>query len=70
MVRYCNIAISLSSPAVDYVSASSGPLEVIESSDEGEDRMRVVGDSKVGPTGVVELLHLTSLRALCEGCEV
>ena len=55
---------------MDDVSASSGPLEVIESSDEGEDRMRVVGDSKVGPTGVVELLYLTSLRALCEGCEV
>ena len=39
----------------------SCPLEVGQSSYEGNDRIWVIGDTKVWPSGVVELFHLTSV---------
>ena len=48
-------------PAVNYVGALCCSLEVVESSDEGEDRVRVVRHPEIWPACVVELLHLSPL---------
>ena len=54
-------------PAVDDVWSAGGPLEVVDSPDEGDDGVGVVGDTEVRPPGVVELLHLTTVIALQGG---
>ena len=51
-------------PAVNNVGALCCSLEVVESSDEGEDRVRVVRHPEVWPAGVVELLHLSPVCSL------
>ena len=49
---------------MDDVGALRSPLEVVESSDEREDRVRVIRDSEIRPPGVVELLHLAPVCTL------
>ena len=39
----------------------SSSLKISQSSDEGDDWVGVIGDTKVRPTSVVELFHLTSV---------
>lgn len=48
-------------PAVHNIRPFTSPDKVIEVSNEGDDWMRVIRDTKVRPPGVVELLHQTSL---------
>ena len=51
-------------PAMNDVRPRCSPLEVIDPLDEGHDRMRIIWDSKVGPAGVMELLHFATIIAL------
>lgn len=43
------------------IRAIGCPLEVSKSSYEGNDRVRVIGNAKIWPAGVVELFDLTSI---------
>ena len=49
---------------MDDIGALRSPLEVVESSDEREDRVRVIRHSEIRPPGVVELLHLSPVCTL------
>lgn len=49
---------------MDDVWSAGCPLEVVDSPDEGNDRVGVVGHTEVRPPRVVELLHLTTIIAL------
>ncbi len=50
--------------AVDDERTGSGAPEVTDPLDERYNRMRVVGDTKIWPTGVMKLLHFTTIVAL------
>ena len=50
-------------PAVYNIWSFGRSHKVVEVSDEGDDWMRVIGDTKVWPASVVELFHWTSLSA-------
>ncbi len=51
------------------VWALRSPLEVVEPAYERDNRVWVVGDAKVRPSSIVELLHLTTIIALVGGGE-
>ena len=55
------IIIRIFSPAVNDIWTISRPLKVGQTSYEGNDGVRMIGDAKVWPPGVVELLHLSSV---------
>ncbi len=49
------------------VWALRGPLEVVEPAYERDNRVWVVGNAKVRPACIVELLHFTTIIALVGG---
>lgn len=48
------------STAMEHIRARGGPLVACETMQEGQHRVRIIRDTKVRPTSVVELLHLTN----------
>ena len=60
---FTSIVIFMYSPAVYNVWSFGRSHKVFEVSYEGDDWMRVIGDTKVWPASVVELFHWTSLSA-------